>query len=352
MSVYKSIKLVCNYLLGLLLFGWMAFSIVQQVRHQPHLDVALQHICPAFSSPRMLLLVAVALLATVNWGLEARKWQLSVKHIVPVSFSTACKAILSGVAAGMGTPNRVGEHAGRMLYLPGGRRLQSLPATVQGGLGQLLVTLYAGLAGLYVLHRQLRASGLLSQASMLTAAWLLAVGTMLLTVFYFQSARMAPMLRQLLRKTPFASTATLLQQVQPGLLIKLLWLSLLRYFVFVVQYLLLFFFFDIQASVWMLAAATSVLFLALAVVPTIALAEVGLRGKLSLLIAGMFTTNSLGVVLAATSAWMLNLMLPALAGSIFMLGSRLFKQRSTKDERHFAVAGTGRVADEKISIQQ
>jgi hypothetical protein len=71
-----------------------------------------------------------------------------------------------------------------------------------------------------------------------------------------------------------------------------------------------------------------VMFLALAIVPTIALAELGLRGQLSIHLFGLFSNNTLGIVLTATGIWLINLIVPALAGSLFILGIKLFRSKS------------------------
>jgi hypothetical protein len=69
------------------------------------------------------------------------------------------------------------------------------------------------------------------------------------------------------------------------------------------------------------------MFFALAIVPTIALAELGVRGKISIYLFGAFSTNTLGIVLTATAIWLINLVVPALAGSLFLLGIKFFRKK-------------------------
>ena len=57
----------------------------------------------------------------LNWGIEARKWQMVVSKNSPVSFNTSFKAIFAGNALAFFTPNRTGEYFGRMLYLESGK---------------------------------------------------------------------------------------------------------------------------------------------------------------------------------------------------------------------------------------
>jgi hypothetical protein len=89
--------------------------------------------------------------------------------------------------------------------------------------------------------------------------------------------------------------------------------------------------FQITVPVGVVYMVVSVLFLAMAIVPTIALVEVGLRGELSLQLMGLFTTNSLGISLASVTIWLINLVVPALVGSVLFLSIKVFKRKNEMD---------------------
>src|SRR5206468_3685838 len=97
------------------------------------------------------------LLMPLNWGLEAAKWQCSVRSIYPVSLMQSFKAVLSGISFSVTMPNRVGEYLGRMIYLPEGSRLRTISVTLVASFAQLLVTLVAGTAGLFFIKEALLA---------------------------------------------------------------------------------------------------------------------------------------------------------------------------------------------------
>jgi hypothetical protein len=61
----------------------------------------------------------------------------------------------------------------------------------------------------------------------------------------------------------------------------------------------------------------------LALIPTIALAEIGVRGKVSLALFGLFSINSIGIVAASVGIWFMNLVIPALFGSLLILGIKI-----------------------------
>jgi len=105
--------------------------------------------------------------------------------------------------------------------------------------------------------------------------------------------------------------------------------------VFIAQYVLLLQVFAVEASVLNLAIMVSVLFLILTMVPSIALAELGFRGKVSLQLFGLLSANNLGIIAAAAGIWIINLIIPAIAGSVLILGVRLFRNKQSKNKTTF-----------------
>lgn len=327
----KSIKIFINYFLGPLLAVWLGFSIYRQIVQQPHLEASWVAVKRSFSSARVLLFAGAVLLVVANWGIEARKWQLSVRSIHPVSFGKAFKAVLSGVSFAVSTPNRMGEYLGRMLFLPDGFRLRSISVTLVGSIGQLLITLYAGFAALMVLKNALTATPYYSKVLYQFALFGVGVGAFFLTLFYFETGALGRLLNKWLRKTRYRYLIESLEAFSNRLLLQLLLLSALRYAVFVLQYLLLFRFFGVQVGLWEGTHALGMQFLTMAVIPSIALAEVGLRGEISLTLLGLFSTNSLGIGLTTVSIWFLNLVIPAVAGTGLILSVRFFNKQNEKD---------------------
>jgi len=111
-------------------------------------------------------------------------------------------------------------------------------------------------------------------------------------------------------------------------LMNILFLSFCRYVVFMVQYVLLLQVFEVHVF-WLEAACMiSVMLLVMTVVPTIALAELGFRGKVSILLLGMLSINTIGIIAVVAGIWIINLIIPAIAGSLFILGVRLFGNKN------------------------
>ena len=111
------------------------------------------------------------------------------------------------------------------------------------------------------------------------------------------------------------------------ILLRVLSLSIVRYIVFVIQYIFLLKVMHVEMNVWQALWATSLLFLVLAIVPTIALAELGIRWGASVELFKLYSSNIVGIYATATGIWLINLVIPALAGSLLILGIKIYKDK-------------------------
>lgn len=328
MQLNKNIKIFLNYFLGPLLFGWLIISIYTQIANQPHLESSWLHIKHSLQSLKLFIIVVVGFLMIVNWGIEAKKWQLSVASIYKISFSKAFRAVLSGVAFSVSMPNRIGEYLGRVLHMPDGNRLKSISVTVVGSISQLYVTILSGIAGMIFLKKQLIQYDLVNEIGFRLLIACLLLLLLFLTVIYFRIAVIEKFFENQVTHSRYLYLIESLRTFNVQLLWHILLLSFLRYLVFLLQYFLMFSLFNVDLPFAIVWSVVSILFLVLAVVPTIALVEVGLRGEISLRLMGMFTGNSLGISLTSVTIWFINLVLPALVGSILILGIKVFKRKN------------------------
>jgi hypothetical protein len=323
--VNKNIKIVVNYFLGPVLFAFLCFSIYRQVQHQPRLSDSWQQIKTSAGSIKLIFLLLPLIMIFLNWGLEAWKWKLSISQVARISFWQSFKATLSGVTFSVSMPNRVGEYLGRVLYLPEGSRLKTISVTIVGSFAQLLVTLVAGLAGLIILKKHLQQSfpGIFIWYQFLLYGLILVVILMLL--IYFNVSGVVKLFTRWIKNKKYYYLVEALNSFSNDLLLKILLISILRYLVFLMQYVLLFYFFGVNVPALVICWVMTVVFLALAVIPSISLVELGIRGEVSLRLMGIFSTNNLGISLTSVTIWFINLIVPAIIGSLFMLNLRVFK---------------------------
>jgi hypothetical protein len=289
---------------------------------------AIQH---CYKGPDAWKLYLVLALMFVNWGIEAKKWQILVSGIQSVSFLRAFRAIFTGQAVALNTFNGVGEYVGRVVYLEDGNRLRAVAVSIVGSLSQIIVTMVMGILGLVYLRINILDATHHLQG--LTRFWLdalmysLSFWTIVFLLVYFQLAWLTKLIEKIPIVAKYSFYIQKLEDFHWKVLTKILLLSFVRYVVFVAQYLLLLELFKVNASWQQLSWMVCVLFLVLAVVPTIPVAELGLRGEASKQLFGLISGNALGIVFTAVIIWLINRVIPAVAGSLFILGIRLFKNK-------------------------
>lgn len=327
----KNIKILINYVAGPLLFTWLSWSLYRQLKNQPDLHTSWQHILQSFSGKDSWKLYSVFALVFLNWGIESRKWQLLMRPLEKISWWTALKAIFSGVALSVITPNRIGEYGGRMLYLQEGNRVRSIPLTLIGSLAQLIITLLAGIAGMIAIKNIWQETVIdhtLPVLFMNASLYLLSVISIILLTFYFKLSAFTRWVEKMPMSARLKRYIEAADNFSFSHLFNILWLSFFRYLVFTLQYVWLLQVMQVDLSLTQGFVLVSVLFLLLAVYPTFALLELVVRQQLGILIFGLVSSNSLGIIAASTGIWLINLVMPAILGSLLIPLIRLYKNRT------------------------
>ena len=329
MKLNKNIKIFINYFFGPLLFVWLSYSIYKEIKNQPDLQVKWMQIRESLNGPMVWYLAAVIFFMLVNWGIEAVKWKIAVQKVQNVNFIKAFKGVLSGVSFSVTTPNGVGEYFGRIFYMDEGNRLKAISITIVCSISQLIITMLIGLIGLLILLPEIEASGMIASPWTNVICYGVLAALVILLFFYFRLSWLVKLLERLPGSKRYIYLVKALEEFNTSLLLKLLSLSALRFTVFMVQYYLMFRLFNVDVSWWQGFWVVSVSFLVMAAIPTIALIELAQRGKVVTILVGLFSTNVLGIGLATACIWVINLIVPAIAGSLLILSiKRIFRNKN------------------------
>ena len=274
---------------------------------------------PGAWSPALLL--ALLGLMVLNWGLEARKWQVLVRRVQPIGWWRAFTATIAGTSIGAITPNRVGEFAGRVLFLEPGHRIEGAFATLLGSIAQFVTTLLFGACAAIAL---LIGAGPGSALPMQALTWsAVAVGGVA-TVLYFEPALLGRVLLLWPFLRRFERHVRVLESFGRPMLLHVFLLSVLRYAVFTVQFVVVLAVF--AGSPWEASLpAVPLVFLVTTLVPTTVLTEIGVRGSAAV---AFLPGDPLGLTLATTLLWVVNLLLPAAVGSLLVLFVRIRTERT------------------------
>ena len=332
LALQKKINIVVQYLVAPILFVWLCYSIYHQIHEQKQLPSFIASVQQIPVATAFWYLLFITLLTAFNWGLEAFKWKRLIHRLEPLSFKAAYAAILTGQAVSFSSINRVGESIGKSMLLSDGNRLKGVVLSFVASASQLLVTLVVGLLATIWLFPNIRVAlqdQLDLSASVLSSfyvALFFVVG--LFIVCYAAIPFFANKLAQVSFFSKHVYLLASLQTIPKRLLIELSFVSGARYLVFLLQYLLIFKLCQVQIEPFTIITLTAILFLILAIIPTLTLAELGIRGKVSLLLFGMYSSNTLGILAAAGGIWLLNLIVPACLGGIILLRLQYFRKRS------------------------
>lgn len=266
----------------------------------------------------------------LNWGLEAFKWQMLLSPLENISYPNAYKSVLAGCSITMLTPNRVGEYGGRILYVKEENRLDAIPLTILGSVSQLFITVLMGTFGLVYLHFFSADQQLFSSLPTYTNEVLLYISisaAVFLLLIYLRIGLLVKFLNKVKWLQKLAAHIVLLNTFSRKQLLRILFLSFLRYMVFILQFVLLLQIMQVDVSFFTCFRLLTVFYLVMAIAPTIGFTELPIRAAASLEILQLYSNNLIGIQAASLGIWIINLVVPAIIGSLLILGIKILKDR-------------------------
>ncbi len=270
----------------------------------------------------LLILFAFALLF-LNWGIEIYKWSFLTRSIEMISFLKAWQSVWMGVCIGNLTPGRVGEFAGRVLFFKPEHRAKAATLHFVGGITQLIITMIMGCIGLLCFSSMIDKNYFIS---------ILAAEVILLFVFSVLLWRINKVIvwlntRSFLDKFDFTNL-----EIKRSMLLKLLFFSAMRYFVFFIQFFLLLTACGVSGDISHIVGAIAITYLLLSTIPMISFIEVAIRAFVVVLLFGGLGSNDWKLSVAATLLWMINIVIPSVFGYIFLVKNKFTFGKNKKHD--------------------
>jgi uncharacterized membrane protein YbhN (UPF0104 family) len=330
-KIYKIYGLCIKTVIIVLAF-WF---IYRRLFVKDNLDDMIRQFDNSFSKPSFIRgILLVIILMIINWSIETFKWKFLIRKIEKVSFLNALLAVFSGITVSIFTPNRVGEYAGRVFVLEKADRWEGVLITMLGSISQLLVTIIAGAVAfiffafefLDLFHNNTYYfSGLI----LITC-----ISLFLLLFLFFNISSLTSIFNKLpLKLQKLRHYGLIFSYYKKTELLIVLFLSLCRYLIFITQFYLLFKIFGVDITFSYSFMMVSLIYLAMAAIPTIALTELGIRGSVALYFVGLYFDvhnpagqNDLGIITASSMMWLINLAIPAIFGAIFVFRLKFFRK--------------------------
>lgn len=328
-KILKSINILTGMLIFVLSYIFVFVklstpSLWQDIRQWWN-TLSWSQICP--------LLVLMVMLMLLNWGMENAKWRFLMHKVYPLSFFASLKSVLAGVCVSVIFPNRSCDFIGRAFILPQGYALKGTLVTWVGNVAQLIITLFFGVLGL--MYVMFRGHGIAPY----TTAYI--VGTLMLLILlalilwaYFNIAAFVKFIHKINGKwaVKIADKLNFLEYYTfRELCIALGW-SMGRYLVFVFQLYLALRLCSDSVPLCSALGISCVYFLFTTIIPTWVLSEIGVRASVAIVLFGPAVSYfpSLGlstavVIFPTILLWCVNVVLPAIAGSFFVLKLKLLR---------------------------
>ncbi|WP_173853545.1 lysylphosphatidylglycerol synthase domain-containing protein [Flavobacterium sp. 28A] len=255
----------------------------------------------------------ILLLSVLNRYFEILKWHNLASYIKPIPVAEATKQVLAALTAGIFTPNGVGEYAGKALYYEKHETKQVVFLNLICNGIQMVLTVIIGLFGLLYFNAQYNV--------ITTKTVVLLFGALLVLFMILFSIKKITIkgysIEKLIHK---------INEIPKRIHQKNILLGICRYLVFSHQYYFLFLAFDVDLPyLTLMSAVTSVYFLASSL-PTFQFLDFAVKGSVAIFFFGILGVNEWIVIFVSTLMWFLNVVLPVVIGSYYVLN---FKTQKT-----------------------
>ena len=238
--------------------------------------------------------------SVANRFLEILKWQNLVSYLKPISIGDSTKQVLGALTAGIFTPNGLGEYAGKALYFEKTKTKKIICLNLICNGIQMILTIVFGAIGLFII-------GYWKWSVVLIGI------SLSIVVASFLSKKI---------KVKGYSIEKIIQKINEipkRILQKNNILALCRYLVFSHQYYFLFLAFDVDLPyLTMMSTIAAVYFLASSL-PSFQFLDFAVKGSVAVFFFGKLGVNEWIVVFISTLMWFLNVVIPVVIGSYFVL---------------------------------
>lgn len=248
-------------------------------------------------------LIICFLLTPLNWFLEWMKWKEILIAIDEKENSNNFTAFSSGIVSSFLTPSLSGNFLGRMYYFEKNKRWKITVYSLVANFSQFLVSILFGIVALKLVPVFLDVN-----YGILFFLWIISL--LLLGFFFFGE--------KVLKNVSITRLQSLFIQIENGpSRLKLLFLSFLRYLVFVAQYVLALNAFGekINSTLFGLIA---IVFLLITLTPSLFFGKVVVRESISISVFSFAGMDPLTAAFASFSTWIFNLLIPAMIALIFV----------------------------------
>ncbi len=287
------------FIIKLLIVIGAFYFIYDQLAHNDKLDWT-KFLTLVKAKQSILGILFLLSFSIANRYLEILKWQNLVSFLKPISIYESTKQVLGALTAGIFTPNGLGEYAGKALYFRKEETKKVIFLNLICNGIQMIITIFFGIIGLFLLGFYLE------------VAILIGIILVLFIISFFTK-------KIKIKEYSIEKLLLKISEIPETILAKNNILAVCRYLVFSHQYYFLFLAFDVDLPyVTLMATITTVYFLASSL-PSFQFLDFAVKGSVAVFFFEKLGVNEWIVVFISTLMWFLNVVLPVVIGSYFVL---------------------------------
>lgn len=273
-------------------------------------------------------LVLALLFSIPNWFLESLKWRIGLLEVKPLTHSESFFSVLRGVTGASITPARIGEYAGRMYNMNTvEERWISITTTFVGSIAQNIVTLYIGCVGVFYLLTQYSDHMIYRNYALLTLSL---VSLIALMGLFFNAEFVVRLILEQLPIPRWKEWAKMIRVINSKTKSAILIYSLLRYTVYVIQYLLIAYAYDIPVMSLTSISVIAAILCIQSLIPLPATISMIARAEIALWLWASIGAGELNILFTTYTLWAINIMLPALVGYTTVWSCRRSDTRTSR----------------------
>jgi len=304
-SIPHKTKQFLVLLIKILIVAGAFYFIYNQLANNDQLD--WQKFIVLFQKNQSVLGISfILLLSVLNRYFEILKWQNLTQYIRKISVAESTKQVLAALTAGLFTPNGVGEYAGKALFFNKSEAKKVVFLNLICNGIQMVLTVVFGIFGLLYFNT------LYHVITPKTVLILFGICLLLFGILFFSKKINIKgySIEKLIHK---------INEIPKHIHQRNILLGICRYLVFSHQYYFLFLAFDVHLPYLILIATIASVYFLASSLPTFQFLDFAVKGSVAIYFFGILGVNEWIVVFISTLMWFLNVVIPVVIGSYYVL---------------------------------
>jgi len=308
-SISPKTKQSLLFIIKIVIVGGAFYFIYNQLAHNDKLD--WQKFLLLFQKNYSITGIAFLLLLSVlNRFFEILKWQNLVSYLHKISLAEAAKQVLGALTAGLFTPNGIGEYAGKALFFEKSKAKTIVFLNLICNGIQMILSVFFGTFGLLYLNADYN---IITSKTVLI---LFGICLFLFGILFF--------LKKInIKGYSIEKLIHKINEIPKSIHQKNIFLAICRYLVFSHQYYFLFLAFDVNLPYFTLMATVAAVYFLASSLPTFQFLDFAVKGSVAVYFFGILGVNEWIVVFISTLMWFLNVVLPVVIGSYYVMNFKI-----------------------------